>query len=57
MIPKNTDASVIESLLYKMGNVVTINDKNKKLYRLYATYYSENMIDRAIGEFKERKHQ
>jgi hypothetical protein len=27
MTPKNTDSSVIESLLYKMGNVVTINDK------------------------------
>ena len=57
MTPKNTDPSVIESLVYKMGMVVSITDKNRKLYRLYATYYSENMIDRAIGEFKERKHQ
>ncbi|EGG93721.1 hypothetical protein IMCC1989_838 [gamma proteobacterium IMCC1989] len=57
MAPKNTDPSIVESLLYKMGEVVSITDKNKKLYRLYATYYSENMIDRAIGEFKERKHQ
>jgi len=57
MTPRNTDLSVIESLLYKMGTVVSITDKNRKLYRLYATYYSENMIDRAIGEFKERKHQ
>ena len=57
MTPKNTDPSVIESLVYKMSAVVSITDKNRKLYRLYATYYSENLIDRAIGEFKERKHQ
>ena len=55
--PVNTDSNTINTLLYKMEQVVPITDKNKKLYGMYATYYSENVIDRAIGEFKERKHQ
>ncbi len=50
----NTDANIIENLVLTMQDLAGSGKKsNDGLYYLIAKYYSETLIYRAIGEFKE----
>jgi hypothetical protein len=50
----NTDENEINEIIYQISNIVGHEKENGKLYKLYATHYSRNLIMRAIGEYKER---
>jgi hypothetical protein len=51
---QNTDTDVIDGLVFLMQDLVNGGKKdNDGLYYSFAKYYSENMLHRAMGEFKE----
>lgn len=52
----NTDPDIINGIIYNIEQLVGSSEENKKLYKLYAVHYSENCINRALSEFKERMH-
>jgi len=49
----NTDKSQREYLVSEISRVVQDSGENAGLYHLFALHYSENLIFRAIGEYKE----
>jgi len=49
----NKDKNIIEYLANHMGENVGMAKENKGLYIMLAKHYSENLIFRAVGEFKE----
>jgi len=53
----NTDPSIIENIVYQIVSIVGHEKENIALYTKFARHYSENLIMRAIGEYKERIHQ
>lgn len=55
MTPRNTDSATRYKLADEIAAIIGWKDINHKLYEVYALYYSENAIHRALGEFKEWK--
>lgn len=51
----NTDGFVVQDLTNEMGRVVGEFQTNEKLYTLYAKSYPEEMLRRAMSEFKADK--
>lgn len=49
----NKDPDKREMLIDQIAQVVGEIDKNYKLYNLFSLYYSDNLIHRSLGEFKE----
>ncbi len=49
----NTDADHREYLVDLINATIGGKKQNSRLYHKYALYYSENLIRRAIGEYKE----
>lgn len=49
----NTEPSFREYLVSLIDETVWGKKQNSKLYHMYALYYSENLIRRALGEYKE----
>lgn len=54
---KNTDIKLRQYLIKQIVDVIGGEQENRGLYELFALYYSENAIMRALGEFKERCHE
>lgn len=54
---KNPDIRYRQFLIQQIVDVVWGEKENRGLYELYALYYSENAIMRALGEFKEKCHE
>lgn len=49
----NNNKEHIKHLIDEIDAVVGGKEENYKLYEIFATYYSEQMIRRALGEYKE----
>lgn len=49
----NNEENHILYLVDEISRVIGGKDKNEGLYRLFAKHYSDNMIFRALGEYKE----
>lgn len=54
---KNTNIRLRQYLVDRIIQVVGGEKENRGLYELFALYYSENAINRALGEFKEKCHE
>lgn len=44
-------------MVYQIVSVVGHEKENAGLYKKFALHYSENLINRALGEYKDRVHQ
>ncbi len=49
----NKDPDEREMIIERIGSIVGDLDKNYKLYNVFSLYYSINIINRSLGEFKE----